>query len=404
MARPTSRRSLRFENLEDRQLLSSAAPSNDQQLALQLINMARTTPQAASEWLTKNNSVEVKNTLKHFSVDVDAVKSTIASNRSLPPVAWNGDLAEAAQNHSQDMVDNQYQSHTGSDGSSADDRIKAAGYMRAESSAENAFAYASSVENSMQAFLYDWGVADAGHRRNLLQPGVAPADAFTEVGVGVVKTGGMRTSGGKIGPVVVTQNFASRTDAPAQLVGVVYSDDDGNDFYTPGEGKGGVEIDATNIDTGKTDSTKTWESGGYQIPLAKGRYKVTASENDVVIKQVDVSVSDVNVAQNFLTSEKWDGRSLRSATPQAPSDSKPAPLAAAPVVKASTPATAPAPVSITTSASTPKPTPVVVPVTTSTSTNDKVAFFAPADWKGPTIDPSSNNPLADWTTWKANAK
>jgi uncharacterized protein YkwD len=401
MARPTSRRSLRFENLEDRQLLSSAAPNNDQQLALQLINMARTTPQAASQWLTQDNSSEVKKTLKHFSVDVDAVKSTIASSRPLPPVAWNGDLAEAAQGHSQDMANNQYQSHTGSDGSSADDRIKAAGYMRAESSAENAFAYANSVENSMQAFLYDWGVADAGHRRNLLQPGVAPTDAFNEVGVGVVKTGGMRSSGGKMGPVVITQNFASRADAPTQLVGVVYSDDDGNDFYTPGEGKGGVAIDATNLDTGETDSTKTWESGGYQIPLAKGRYKVTASENDVVIKQVDVAVSDVNVAQDFLTSEKWDGRSLRTATPQPSTNSQPAAPAAAPVVKASTPA--PAPVSITTTAATPKPTPVVVPVTPSTSNNDKVAFFAPIDWKGPTIDASSKNPLADWTTWKAKA-
>ncbi|AMV38952.1 CAP domain-containing protein [Planctomyces sp. SH-PL62] len=393
MARPTSRRTLRFENLEDRQLLSSAAPNNDQQLALQLINMARTTPQAAAQWLTQNVSSEVKNTLKHYNVDVDAVKSTIASSRPLPPVAWNGDLAEAAQQHSQDMADNQYQSHTGSDGSSSDDRIKAAGY-KADSTGENAFAYANSVDNAMQAFLYDWGVADAGHRRNLIQPGVAPSDAFTDVGVGVVKTSA-RPGGGKLGPVVVTQNFGSRSDAPTQLVGVVYDDKNGDDFYTPGEGKGGVSIDATNLDTGKTQSAKSWDSGGYQIPLAKGRYQVTASENSVVIKQVDVSVTGQNVAQDFRTSEKWDGRSLRSATPVVSTTSatkaEPVRAASAPVVNVSapTPAAAPKPVSVT--------------VTPSTSTNDKVAFFAPADWKGPKIDPTSKNPLADWTTWKAKA-
>jgi len=403
MARPTSRRSLRFENLEDRQLLSSAAPNNDQQLALQLINMARTTPQAASQWLTRNVGSDVKNTLKYYNVDVDSVKNTIASSRPLPPVAWNGDLAEAAQQHSQDMADNQYQSHTGSDGTSADDRIKAAGY-KAETAGENAFAYANSVDNAMQAFLYDWGVADAGHRRNLIQPGVAPSDAFTDVGVGVVKTG---RGAGKIGPVVVTQNFGSRADAPAQLVGVVYSDDDSNSFYTPGEGKGGVEIDAVNLDTGKTESTRTWDSGGYQMPLSNGRYKVTASQNDVVIKQVDVNVSDLNVAQDFVTSDKWDGRPLSVAIPKA---STPTPTVAvsvdpAPVVvpvKASAPAVASRPASAPTPVT--NSAPVVVSTTPSSSSNDKVAFFAPSDWKGPTIDANSSNPLADWTTWKANAR
>ncbi|MDG3003686.1 CAP domain-containing protein [Paludisphaera mucosa] len=402
MARPTSRRSLRFENLEDRQLLSSVAPNNDQQLALQLINMARTTPQAAAQWISKNVGSDVSKTLKAYNVDVNAVKATIANSRPLPPVAWNSNLADAAQAHSQDMADNQFQSHTGSDGSSADARIASSGY-KAATTGENAFAYANSVDNAMQAFLYDWGVADAGHRRNLLQPGVSPDASFTDVGVGVAK------STGKVGPVLVTQDFGSRSNAPAQLVGVVYGDSDGNDFYTPGEGQGGVEIDATNLDSGKTASTKTWDSGGYQMPLSPGRYQVTASENNVVIKQINLSVANLNVAQDFLTSDAWDGRSLSAATAKSTPPAAPtvqaARVAPAAVTMAATSAPAPTP--------TPAPVTVSVASTPAPSNGSKVAVFAPSDWKGPSVTVASTPaddaatakaPLANWTTWKANAR
>lgn len=383
MARPTSRRSLRFENLEDRQLLSSAAPNNEQQLALSLINLARTDPQAASRWMGSVGS-DVKKTLDHYNVDVNAVRSTVASNQALPPVAWNSNLADAAQAHSDDMAANGYQSHTGSDGSSSDDRIKRSGYSASETG-ENAYAYAKSVDNAMQAFLYDWGVADAGHRRNLLQPGVSPDASFTDVGVGVTKTSG------KVGPVVVTQDFGRSTTAAPQVVGVVYNDNDGNDFYTPGEGQGGVAIDATNVETGQTSSTKTWDSGGYQIPLSSGRYRLTASQNDVVIKQVDVTVSKTNVAQDFVSSQPWDGRMRTAAS--ATNQVKPAAFATA------------QPVSLAASAESSKPTPETVSVpatvsTTSTSNGSKMAVFTPSDWKGPDVAAAA---MAAWTTWKAKS-
>ncbi|WP_337177593.1 CAP domain-containing protein [Paludisphaera sp.] len=383
MARPTSRRSLRFEGLEDRQLLSSAVPNNEQQLALSLINLARTNPQAASQWMGSVGS-DVKRTLDHYNVDVDAVKATVASSRALPPVAWNPDLAEAAQAHSEDMAANKYQSHTGSDGSSPEDRMKRAGF-NGSATAENAYAYAKSVDNATQAFMYDWGVADAGHRRNLIQPGVAPEASFTDVGVGVTKTTG------KIGPVVVTQNFGRDASTAPKVVGVVYHDNDGDDFYTPGEGKGGVAIDATNVETGQTASTRSWESGGYQIPLSAGRYKVTASENDVVIKEVEVTVSNLNVAQDFVTSKPWDGR-LRTA------------MNAANQVKASTTAAA-QPVSLSADVKRSEPVvktnaPVVVKESTKPASPPKMAVFTPADWKGPDVAASA---LAAWSTWKAKS-
>jgi uncharacterized protein YkwD len=443
MARPTSRRSLRFESLEDRQLLTTVGPNAQTQYVLQLINMARTEPKQAAQWISKNVTPEVANTLNHFNVDVNAVKQTIASSKPLPPVAWNDDLGAAAQAHSQDMADNQYQSHTGSDGSSADDRINRSGYTNAKSTGENAYAYASSVDNAMQAFLYDWGVADAGHRRNLLQPGVSADDSFRDVGIGIVNTGG-KLNGGKVGPVIVTQDFGSQPNSQAKLVGVAYSDNDGDDFYTPGEGAGNVRIDAQNLDTGKTDSTTTWNSGGYELSLAPGRYKVTASQNNVVIQDVNVTVGTVNVQQDFLLSNKWNGRSLTpaastpapAATPTASSTlaAKPtaaaAPVAVKPVAVASVGSSAnvekATPVSASASTSTPAPAspPKTTAAVVSTPTSPKVAYFTPADWKGspsPTLTaPAAVAPtassapvavsvsydkpaLANWTTWKANA-
>jgi len=394
MARPTSRRSLRFDNLEDRQLLSSGGPSSQQQYMLQLINMARTTPKAAAEWVSSNVTPEVRNTLNYYKVDVNAVKQSIASSTPLPPVAWNGDLADAAQSHSEDMADKQFQSHEGSDGSSPEDRIKAAGYNNARSSGENAFAYANSVDNAMQAFLYDWGVADAGHRRNLLQPGVSPEKSYSDVGIGIVNTG-TRASKAQVGPVVITQNFASKSDGPAKLVGAVYSDDDGSNFYTPGEGKGNIEIEATNLETGRSQSTRTWDSGGYELALTPGRYRVAASRNNVLIKETTIKMGSVNVAQDFDLSEPWDGRSQTTA---APAPAKPAPA----------PVSAPAPTSA--------PTTTSAPTKSSSPVKVKPADNAGADWtkvsaavshtavKTPRPSTISRPPLADWTTWKANSR
>jgi uncharacterized protein YkwD len=400
MARPTSRRSLRFEGLEDRQLLSSGGPSDQAQYMLQLINMARTNPQAAAQWVSTNVSPEVKNTLKYYNVDVNAVKQTIANSTPLPPVAWNDKLASAAQSHSQDMADNQYQSHTGSDGSSSDDRIKSAGYSKAKSTGENAYAFASSVDNAMEAFLYDWGVGDAGHRRNLLQPGVSANDSFRDVGIGIVNTGGKLASG-KVGPVVVTQDFGSQPNSQAKLVGVAYNDNDNNQFYTPGEGVGDVRIDANNLDTGATASTTTWDSGGYELALAPGRYQVTASQNNTVIQDVSVTVGKVNVQQDFILSNPWNGRSLNSNTP-ATDSTAPAVVASAPSSSSAAPTTKAA-TSTTKSSS-----------SSSTTGSSNFAFFAPNDWQGPvngtpTVQVAKSVPtgvkpaLTNWTTWKANA-
>ncbi len=366
MARPKFRRSLRFENLESRQLLSAGGPTAEEQYMLQLVNAARMNPQAAAEKYTGNLTPDVQSTLAYYQVDLNAVKQAIANSPAKPPLAWNNDLAAAAQGHSQDMANTQVQSHAGSDGSTINSRIQASGYTNASSAGENAYAYATSVDEAMSAFLLDWGVSDQGHRRNLLQANVSSQNAFQSVGIGIVNTGSSN-----FGPKVITQDFGSQANAQAQLLGVVYSDNQHTTFYAPGEGAANVRIDATNLDTGVNYTTQTMDAGGYQMPLPAGRYQVTASVNNQVVQTVSVNIGTENAEQDFVLTNPWDGRNLQdviaSVTP-APAPPAPAPVNPAPATSASpTSAPAPAPISIT------------IPLST-----------------------TSPSPMGSWTSWKAN--
>src|SRR5271165_222028 len=185
MARFKFRRSPRFDNLEGRQMLSSAGvgPSDQQQYLLQLINEARTNPAAAAQQISNNITPEVSATLQYYNVNLQTALQTISSATPQPPVAWNGSLANAAQGQSQYMADNQIQTHTGAGGSTPAQRMTAAGYPNITSSAEDAYAYASSPQQAMEAFLIDWGVPSDGHRINIQQPGVSAQNAFTDAGV-----------------------------------------------------------------------------------------------------------------------------------------------------------------------------------------------------------------------------
>ncbi len=137
---------------------------------LQLLNEARTDPSAAAQEISQNITPDIQATLNYYGVNLQATLQKIASSPVQPPLAWNAQLAQSAQGHSQDMATNQFQSHTGSDGSSPQQRMQAAGYNNASSTGENVYAYATSVEEAMEAFLLDWGVSDDGHRINIQQP------------------------------------------------------------------------------------------------------------------------------------------------------------------------------------------------------------------------------------------
>jgi uncharacterized protein YkwD len=91
---------------------------------------------------------------------------------SAPPVSWSDNLAMAAYLHSQDMAWNDFFSHTGSDGSSAGQRISRQGYPWRTYGENIAVGYPT-VSSVIQGWL-----GSEGHCRNLMNP------AFTGIGAG----------------------------------------------------------------------------------------------------------------------------------------------------------------------------------------------------------------------------
>ena len=359
MSRPSLRRTPKLESLETRQVLSSVAgPSADKQYVLEMINLVRTNPSAAADRFTNNLSNDVQATLKQYGLSADGLRSDLKSAASLPPLAYSDALDGTAQGQSQDEAAMGKQTHTGANGSSLGDRLKSANYNLA-TAGENTYAYANNVDQAMQSFLFDWGVANRGHYKNLLQPGVSAGKAYKDVGIGLVNS-----RGNGVGPLVITTDFGSEQNEGPQIVGVVYTDKNHDNFYTPGEGQGGVTLTATDS-SGKAYSVQSWQSGGYQIAVPGGSdYTVTASVNGQVIQSHTVHVDDVNVKTDFV----MDGT--------------------------------PPPVVVPIAAPTPAPTPAPAPVKVAIQAAVAVPVAVPA---ATTPDNSSNSPtwLARWSRWNA---
>lgn len=360
MARPDRRRTtLRLESLEAREVMSAGGPSGEVQAVIERINAARVNPSAAIDWALSDASLN--NTLDYYGVDRNQLRQEFGGIAARPALAWDPSLQAAAQGQSDYQASVGQQTHQGAGGSDLSARIKAAGYGDFSRNAENAYAYAQSPDHAMRAFLIDWGVPDRGHIRNMLQTD-ANQQSLTDVGVGIAATGN-----NNLGPNVVTLDFARKANPQAQLLGVAYNDNNSNGYYDAGEGQGNVVIDAVKLQdgqpTGEVHSIQTWDqSGAYQMPLAPGSYKVTASFGGKVIRKQDVTIGADNVKVDYRLNDAWDGSALNGAAPQA------APVAkqdAPAVLKAVTP---PAPVVIV-----PATPAVVTPSTTEVLTAAKPA-------------------------------
>lgn len=108
-----------------------------------------------------------------------------------PALQPNQKLNRAAQKHSNDMMQNGFMEHTGSDGSSVGDRVKEVGYSYRRI-AENIARGYRSAEDVMEGWM-----SSSGHRANILNC------SLKEIGVGYTPDDGSR-----YGPMW-TQNFAA---------------------------------------------------------------------------------------------------------------------------------------------------------------------------------------------------
>lgn len=104
------------------------------------------------------------------------------ANQGLSALNWQSQLATAASVHSTDMACNNFFSHTGSNGSTFDQRIRAQGYSFS-SAAENLFA-GGGPQDAFTAWMNS-----PGHRANMLNPNLQ------EIGIGYMYNGGTTYGG-----------------------------------------------------------------------------------------------------------------------------------------------------------------------------------------------------------------
>lgn len=242
-----------------------ARPSNFEQLMMELLNQARMDPKGEfnryilSSKPVKGLTADITSALKFFSVNLSVYRKQLSKLKSVAPLAWNSALNKAATGHSELMIAKDKQEHVLPGESSIGDRVKAAGYSFS-TVGENIFAFTETPEQGHAGLFIDWGNTSTGiqqppgHRNNIM------SSKFTEIGIGVIKETKSSTS---VGPFVVTQDLANRSDYKAQFIGVVYTDKDKNNFYSMGEGLKKVKVEFK-PKSGSTVTTRTASPGGYQ--------------------------------------------------------------------------------------------------------------------------------------------
>jgi Ca2+-binding RTX toxin-like protein len=166
--------------------------------------------------------------------------------------------------------------------------MAAAGYVFTPpwTNAENiAIRYGAGValDRSQVEAMHDSLFRSAGHRTNTLN------DAFREVGIGL-------NAGDYLGQAAVTttQNYA-RSGAPFFLLGVAFADADGDAFYDPGEGIGGMTVTIRDLWGNQVAQTTTMAAGGWQVAVPIGTYSVTFSGGGLANPIRRTAVAGTNV-------------------------------------------------------------------------------------------------------------
>ncbi len=231
--------------------LGAAGPEPIEQYAIELINRARSNPGAEAA---------------RIGIDLnEGPPSATLLDEPRPPMAIDLRLQEAAKLHFCWMLspDGAF-THTASGtigencftGINPWDRMVAAGYMWSEF-AENLSI--SPVESEIPSaddlhrnLFHDALLPGRPHRLNLLNPRLKHIGiAWGNTSSLILKRGEVQVMGKPL------------TDGMAYLTGVVYDDVDESNFYTPGEGLGGVQLQVVGSDL----VGETFDAGGYTIDM-----------------------------------------------------------------------------------------------------------------------------------------
>jgi len=274
-----------------------------EQYNLELINETRLDPMGnAARYISSYDPLTAKfsniqSALNFFGVDAGDLLAGFEALVPTAPVAWNDNLALAARTHNGEMIAADEQSHRLPGEAGLGDRITAAGYTGWTTVAENVFAFTQDVMYGHAGFMVDWGfepngIQDpAGHRIAIMNSN------YSEIGIGITPENNPNTD---VGPLVVTQNFGTR--GKVFLLGVAYTDSDQDEFYTPGEGLGTL-----NVSVGGQQFS-TGDAGGYNIELSQTS-NVQVTFGGAAIDQ-SASLTLANVTEN-VKADVVNGDTLR---------------------------------------------------------------------------------------------
>lgn len=185
-------------------------------------------------------------------------------------LAGNNDLLQAANAHSDWMLDHDIFAHEetgGGTGTQPEDRMVAAGYgpLNGFTSGENisfrgstnAIDLTKEIIRQHRDLFIDKGVDGRGHRLNIL------IEAFQEVGIGQ-EEGKFKSGGTNFNASMVTQDFG-KIGNNVFVTGVVYDDTKNDNFFTVGEETAGVTVTGSG---GPSDTTGA--GGGYALLFNAG--------------------------------------------------------------------------------------------------------------------------------------
>jgi cysteine-rich secretory family protein len=274
---------------------SIGSPTIYQQYMLELINRARANGGAEAARLGLSG-------LQEGPPKVNNEPWTIEN--SVQPLSWNPKLTTAAQGQS-NRLNNADQFFLGGSphtfgGTTPMQRIAATGYSSApyngpttpmgffpgnenvsEEVSQGSGPYSgakliAAVLSAHNGLFKDLSVPGRGHRETIM------LGFFREVGIGITAgTDNQANPGqpnGTFNSLYIVQDYGTQSNQQPFITGVVFHDTNGNNFYDPGEGIGGVRVDVQ----GSSFYAVTSSSGGYSVPVAgNGSYNVTFSGGGV---------------------------------------------------------------------------------------------------------------------------
>jgi len=250
----------------------------NEQLFLELVNAARLDPlgEAARQGIDLNAGL---------------APGTVADT-PVQALAPNGQLQQAAADHGQWMLDTDTFSHDGAGGSTPGERMTAAGYVFDGfwSWGENLALLRTSGTLDLESAIHshhDGLYESPGHRENLFSP------QFRETGVS------QRNGEFEVGwdASVLTHKFGL-SGSDVFLTGVIYDDEDGDGFYSVGEGRGNVGVSAAEV------VTSSWSAGGYTLAMdSDPAVTVTLGSGDTAM-QVTLDMSQGNVKLDLLNGDR----------------------------------------------------------------------------------------------------